>query len=326
MGQTILQGKAYNKLILRNKRRLSQKENVMKRKSLFVLSVLVTLILTVFVVSTASAATGCFTDTNGHWAETFICWIKDNGITSGTSPGIYSPESNVTRAQMAVFLQKVDELAVAQANAADVTNLAAAKAYSDTADATNLAAAQAYTNTALSTGPIYINAGYNGWHPSAGSTGTIGYYADWNELRGPAAGSYTFYLTPDLPFTLYGKQLYLSGVKVCYKAVSATKYITSITLYHWLENDTIYNSVTDNTDLTVAGCRIINLPFAGSLYGGEHVVLAIQSTLDGAGTVGILSTTFILNPSATIGTLNPGPNDKPGMDATDTSDGSHQVP
>ena len=285
----------------------------MKRKSILLLSVLtVALLLTAFIAGQASASTGCFNDTNGHWAETFICWMKDNGITTGIGGGNYGPEDNVTRAQMAVFMQKLDELAVSQANLADAANLAAAKAYTD---------------SSLSTGNIYINAGNNGWVPAAYSTGsTIGYYAVWNELRSPAAGSYAFLLTPDLPFTTYGRQLYLSGVKVCYKAVSATKYITSIGLYHYLENDTIYNSVFDDTDLTVAGCRIINLPFAGSLYGGEHVVLAITSTLDGAGAVGIVSTTFILNPSAASGTLNPEPNDKPGMDVPDTSDGSHQVP
>ena len=78
-------------------------------------------------VGNAYATTGCFTDTNGHWAETFICWMKDNGITTGTGSGNYSPEANVTRAQMAVFMQKLDELTVAQANAADVTNLNSAK-------------------------------------------------------------------------------------------------------------------------------------------------------------------------------------------------------
>ena len=95
----------------------------MKRKSLFVLSVLVTLILTALVVSTASASTGCFTDTNGHIFETFICWMKDNGITSGTAPGLYSPEAFVTRGQMAVFMERTDELAVSQAKAyTDLSN------------------------------------------------------------------------------------------------------------------------------------------------------------------------------------------------------------
>lgn len=57
-------------------------------------------------VAAPSAATGCFPDTNGHWAETFICWLKDNGISSGYPDGTYRPNNNVTRAEMSVFVNK----------------------------------------------------------------------------------------------------------------------------------------------------------------------------------------------------------------------------
>jgi hypothetical protein len=262
----------------------------MKRKLLIQSGVtLVVLFVLAFGVSVkqAYATTGCFTDTIGNWAETFICWMKDNGITSGVTPTTYAPNANVTRAEMAVFIQRV-------------------------------------ANIPPSTGDIYINAGYNGWVPAAGTAGTIGYYSDWNELRGPAAGSYVFLLTPDLPVTLYGKQMYLAGVKICYTAVSATDYITAISMYHYLEDGSIYNSIVDNTDRTVAGCATINLPFAGAFFGGEHVSLVLTSTLSASGTVGIRSTTFILKPSATPGTL--GPKDQLDTNAIDTSGASHQVP
>ena len=83
----------------------------MKHKSMILLSVLaVVLTLTAFVTGRVSAATGCFPDTNAHWAETFICWLKDNGITSGYPDGTYKPENYVTRAEMSVFLNKVASL------------------------------------------------------------------------------------------------------------------------------------------------------------------------------------------------------------------------
>ena len=53
------------------------------------------------------AATGCFPDTNGHWAETLICWMKDSGLTGGYPDGTYRAENGVTRAEMAVFLNKL---------------------------------------------------------------------------------------------------------------------------------------------------------------------------------------------------------------------------
>ncbi|HNB37086.1 MAG TPA: S-layer homology domain-containing protein [Anaerolineales bacterium] len=70
------------------------------------------LVMVAFIAGRASAsplaATGCFPDTNGHWAETFICWLKDNGISSGYPDGTYKPENNVTRAEMSVMLNKLD--------------------------------------------------------------------------------------------------------------------------------------------------------------------------------------------------------------------------
>ena len=67
-------------------------------------------LLVVFSAGQAYASTGCFTDTNGHWAEAAICWMKDNGITTGIGGGLYGPENNVTRAQMAVFMKAQAEI------------------------------------------------------------------------------------------------------------------------------------------------------------------------------------------------------------------------
>ena len=47
-----------------------------------------------------------FNDIPGHWAETFIEELKDQGITGGYPDGTYRPENRVTRAEMAVFLLK----------------------------------------------------------------------------------------------------------------------------------------------------------------------------------------------------------------------------
>ena len=58
-------------------------------------------------------AASCFPDTGGHWAETFICWLKDNGIVSGYGDGTYRPENYVTRGEMAVFVNRGYELAEA---------------------------------------------------------------------------------------------------------------------------------------------------------------------------------------------------------------------
>ena len=52
-----------------------------------------------------------FTDVpQSHWAVAWIEELAAEGITSGCAAGLYCPESSVTRAQMAVFLQKVFNL------------------------------------------------------------------------------------------------------------------------------------------------------------------------------------------------------------------------
>lgn len=57
----------------------------MKFKSNFVLGIFVGMLLVgAFSVGKAYASTGCFTDTVGHPFETYICWMKDNGITGGS--------------------------------------------------------------------------------------------------------------------------------------------------------------------------------------------------------------------------------------------------
>jgi len=266
----------------------------MKRKSLFVLSVLVTLILTAFVVSTASASTGCFTDTNGHWAETFICWLKDNGITSGTAPGIYSPEANVTRAQMAVFLQKVDELAVSQA--------------------------KAYTDTSLSTGLTLFNAGPSGWNPydiAGFPSRYVAHYRSVANLRSSAVapGVNYYVLSPDLPAAMYGSHLnYLWGVKVCYQA-TATAQLTLLDLVHWVDNTATAaydpgipagHEVFDATVRTDSFCRSLLLTTPTPIAGGDTISVYVAVNLTAtADFVSIGAISFLLLPSANAGILMP---------------------
>ena len=53
----------------------------------------------------AAPATHGFNDVpTNHFANLAVGWLVGAGITSGTSPGTYSPSQPVTRAQMAVFL------------------------------------------------------------------------------------------------------------------------------------------------------------------------------------------------------------------------------
>ena len=47
-----------------------------------------------------------FTDTSAHWAKYWIEKFRADGITTGCGSNVYCPDQNVTRAEMAVFIER----------------------------------------------------------------------------------------------------------------------------------------------------------------------------------------------------------------------------
>ena len=259
-------------------------------------------------VGQAYATTGCFTDTNGHWAETFICWMKDNGITTGIGGGNYGPEDNVTRAQMAVFMQKLDELAVSQASLADATNLTAAKAYADASDAINLAAAKAYTDAAFSTGDTYINVGPSGWVPDLYTPGSlVGYTTLYAAaaLQASTTGLHYYMLSPALPSSLYNTRMILKGVKLCYDATLGAN-IIEVELNHYGGSGGLLTQVNDGIVRSDATCRTYLMSTPNEFWGGDFVNLMLGVNFAGTSQfVLVRSATFILSPTTYPAVLSP---------------------
>jgi S-layer homology domain len=83
------------------KRRLS--------KRLVFILVAVVLVLGVGGVGVAYAADALpFTDISGNWAEQAIVNLAARGIVTGHADGTFGPNENVTRAQMATFLDRLN--------------------------------------------------------------------------------------------------------------------------------------------------------------------------------------------------------------------------
>jgi hypothetical protein len=60
------------------------------------------------VLSASALTDNCFTDvTTGMWFHDYVCWMFDEGLTTGFPDGTYRPAEYVNRAQMAVFLQQM---------------------------------------------------------------------------------------------------------------------------------------------------------------------------------------------------------------------------
>ncbi len=82
----------------------------MKKKKFLAVLLVVCILFSSTATITASAAN--FSDISGHWGEYYINRMTDAGIISGTSPTKFSPNTNTTRAQVVVFLGRLQGITV----------------------------------------------------------------------------------------------------------------------------------------------------------------------------------------------------------------------
>lgn len=242
----------------------------LKRKVLFAIMAVV-MLAAAFNTGKVYAGGGggsCFTDTSGHWAETFICWMSSNGLSGGYGDGGYHPEANVTRAEMAVFLK-------------------------------------AQSQIPPSTGEIYVSAGPANWVANSNNNGYVEYFSTVNHLRSTTTGNQIFLLQPMLPVGLYGRQLNLKGVKVCYQA-SASASIVDVNLKQQTGAalPTLYAQVDDTTTRTDTTCREYDFSAPSPLSGTDLVTLTITVDFSNTGSwVNMVNTVFILTPSTSSNVL-----------------------
>ncbi len=248
------------------------------------------LVAAVFSVRRTAALTGCFTDTNGHLFETFICWMKDNNITVGYGDGTFGPDDYITRGQMAVFMQRIRTLGDTQINGG--------------------------------TGNMHPNG--SSFNPY------IQYYTDVARLRTFAAGTYGFQASPEIPSAILDALMYWKSAKLCYRvaAGSPATYIDSVSVQHRFSNGSLYQEVFDGTNRseTTSTCRTYTFTTPGSLYGTEHAVIYIVVHFNAAGDmVDIFSNAYYLSPSAFHAVTEPDL-DRPAVEPADGEDGGAAAP
>jgi hypothetical protein len=78
-------------------------------------ALILVVVLAVLAPVAVFAAGGTFVDDDTSIFEANIEWMSANGITSGCGPDTYCPEDNVTRGQMAAFMQRLATLKVVDA-------------------------------------------------------------------------------------------------------------------------------------------------------------------------------------------------------------------
>ncbi len=232
----------------------------MKRKSVILIATTVTLLLVLAFAGGSASALGCFTDTNGHWAEAFICWMYDNGLSSGYPGGIFLPNNAISRAEVAVLLQKMrttGDFSFNQGPGNWVVNGAGAESVTH------------YTSVDRLTAPA-------------------------------SPGTYYFQSAITIPSNMYHTRMFLTGAKICYDATSGgvLDYIQFqhrlSSGYLWA------SLADDNTNRSDSACRTYTFSTPPSFYGGEFLSVFLTMTADVANEyVDIYSVTVYLAPSAT---------------------------
>lgn len=208
------------------------------------------------------AAASCFTDTEGHQLETYICWMKNHNITAGYPDGSYKPDNFITRGQMAVFMQRL-------ISTGDIH---------------------------INTGPSdwVVNASY-------APTAFINHFWAWTHLKTSSNGTFLYSISPSLPSSLYNTKMYVKGAKLCYDATDAGAYITAIEIKHitYSTGEFIeWNAINDPTDLSDRNCRVVNFSSISSFWGNDQVTINVYVTFtDTISSVRVGVATVILTPS-----------------------------
>jgi hypothetical protein len=269
-----------------------QKGETMSTKKVIVVLLAAVLVMASFGAGTAFASTGCFSDSVGHWAETFICFLKDNGITGGFPDGTYKPENTVTRAEMAVFLQKSIELVNATAQGFANTAETNAKTYADS-----------LVNTPPATGIILISNGFSSWTRFY-STDPISYsnFANGTYIKSSVTDTFTMVNQPPVPVSLYGKSLEFLGVEICYQTATGNN-LSEVRVRTYTHSAGLASSnlrLTDNTVRTDTACRYYALgtPVLMTSEMGVEVFVDIEWTTANT-EFGFGRTTYAFRPTGT---------------------------
>ena len=235
----------------------------MKQKILLGAAVLV-FVLTAFYAGNAYAATGCFSDTNGHWAETFICWMKEKGITTGYVDGTFRPENAISRSEVAVFIKRTSD---------------------------------------LQSGLILVSSSPGDWKPfSSGDNLSYSYFSSSTYVTKATPGSNFLSLHPSIPTVLYGRSLELVGVEFCYTA-QANAYVSYVEI-NKVDGSAGAGSremlFSDSTDRADSACRYYALSSPEVLTANDALNFFVQGVWVSSTNLNFGRTTFVLRTTDTV--------------------------
>lgn len=233
----------------------------MKRKYLLPVVAVAVFLGAAFWAGTAYATTSCFSDTVGNPAAAAICWMKQNGLVSGT---LFRPNNATTRAQAAVWLQKSSQIPP-------------------------------------TTGLILVSGGFGNWLPFTSADNlTFFRYSTGTWVYKATTGSNLLSLQPSTPTVFYGRSLNLLGVEFCYTASADAhfNYIEINTYTHSAGSGARTLRFSDSTDYTDAACRyyVLSAPVTLTAEDGINIYIGGNWVTNGAH-LELGRTTFVFAPT-----------------------------
>lgn len=218
-------------------------------------------------------AASSFTDVPpGHPFYYDVQAVADKGVTTGCGGGNYCPDANVTRGEMAAFMNRLGALS---AGKPPVVN-------ADKVDGYDAAA--------------FLKAGavkqqhFGPWTPNGNSSNlTTETYSDAVSIDAAAAGGGFAQLPLVAPTSIGGVTYGLASVQIC------TLTSTSVSILNTYVYEGYAAIINDTADRTPGGCYTVNDPTPTMVAGSQ--VLLVQLQFTAAGRLLVSSTTSTWQPT-----------------------------
>ena len=213
----------------------------------------------------------------------------------------------------AVTAAKINTSGLTVPNATHATSADSATSATNATNATTAANATDLGGVAASgyvknSGTIYIPTGHANWQQfTSTDNDKISRFTDTQAFTATVTGGESFRVDPTVPSSLYGENLALSGVRMCYQA-SAAASITDVFLEENTEATSAPGTLVvlkeDATTRTDAACRMYSPSSPFALSSDTQISVFLDATFTNTTSPLFLGTvTAVLQPTSTVAAL-----------------------
>lgn len=182
--------------------------------------------------------------------------IRDAGVTTGCSPTLYCPEDNVTRGQMAAFLNRLGALGPGKTPVVNADRI-------DGLDSSDLMLPE-----------DILTYHFGDWQANGTSFGSsLVRFTTVTRITSPGSGADSVQLAVDAPRLLGGHVWGIKDVRVCFNATSNAATLEGLDLLSVNTAGTLTNVISDNGTYALGSDRCVTITDAtpNAIGGGINV-------------------------------------------------------